>query len=189
MLVDAQPDMAVVGEAGDGELGVAAVLALRPDVVLLDLAMPRLGGLEALPRMRAAHPAARILALTAHARTGTASKLLEAGVAGVMSKETAADDLVRAVRLVAEGGIYVDARTAGEEPAAPTGRGVELSGREAEVLRLIAEGHALKDIAARLSVSTRTLETYRARGMEKLGLTSRAELVRHAVRCGWFERG
>jgi DNA-binding NarL/FixJ family response regulator len=187
-LVDAEPDMKVIGEAADGLTALEAVAAAQPDVVVMDLSLPKLGGAEATERLKAENPAIRVLALTAHEERGYVQLLLKAGASGYVLKRTAADDLVRAIRAIAGGGIYLDPAVAGHLVAPVAGSG-QLSERESEVLRLIAEGHAMKEIASQLEISTRTLETYRARAMEKLALKTRADVVRYALQRGWLKSG
>ena len=194
-LVDAQSDMEVVGEAGDGLATVQGVQELRPDVALMDLSMPGLGGGEATERIRQTCPEVRILALTAHEDRGYLQLLLKAGASGYILKRAAAEDLVRAIRSVAAGDVYLDPAVAGQlisglvrrAPAGTQAPGADLSDREAEVLRLIAQGHAIKQIAADLEVSVKTIETYKARASEKMGLRSRADIVRYALRRGWLK--
>ncbi len=191
-LVDAQEDMSVVGEAANGLAGVQGALELLPDVVVMDLSMPVLGGIEATERIKTGSPDVKVLALTAREERGYIELLMAAGASGYVLKRSAADDLVRAIRAVALGGLYLDpAMTATSlPPARQNGEytaGARLSDRESEVLRLIAEGHAVKDIAAKLAISTRTLETYRARAMEKLSLKTRADIVRYALQRGWLK--
>lgn len=193
-LIDSQPDMEVVGEAYDGEGAVRTARDLRPDVVVMDVSMPGVGGGEATARLRSEAPEVKVLALTAHEDRGYLHLLLQAGAAGYVLKRAAADDLVRAVRAVAAGETYIDPAVAGQlvPPAGRAGElaaGVELSDREEEVLRLIAQGHPVKQIAAKLDVGVRTVETYKARAMEKLGLRTRAEAVRYAAQRGWLTPG
>jgi DNA-binding NarL/FixJ family response regulator len=196
-LIDAQTDMEVVGEAYDGAAAVKAVAALCPDVVVMDVSMPGVGGAEATARIRAEVPAVKVLALTAHEDRGYLQLLFKAGARGYVLKRAAADDLVRAIRAVAAGGTYIDPAVAGQLiPAANRtpvegvpATGADLSEREEEVLRLIARAHPVKQIAARLDVGVRTVETYRARGMEKLGLKTRADIVRYAAHRGWLTPG
>lgn len=191
-LLEAEPDLAVVGEAADGAAAVTAAGELRPAVVVMDVSMPGTGGADATTRIRRAWPEVRVLALTAHEDPGYLRKLLAAGATGYLLKRTAVDELVRAVRAVATGGTYLDPSVAGSVVPDLTGagrgatRGGDLSAREEEVLRPLAEGYSNKQIAARLGVSIKTVETYKARGMEKLGLRSRVELVRYAVERGWL---
>jgi DNA-binding NarL/FixJ family response regulator len=190
-LIDGQKDMVVVGEAADGLSGLQGAAELSPDVVVMDLALPGLGGIEATQRLTALSPHSKVLALTAHDERDYIEMVMAAGASGYVLKRSAADDLVRAIRALAAGGVYLDPAMAATAIAplrrssdgAPAGR---LSERESEVLRSIAEGHAVKDIAATLAISTRTLETYRSRAMEKLGLKTRADIVRYALQRGWL---
>lgn len=189
-LIDAQPDMAVVGEAFDGAAAVRSAADLHPDVVVMDVSMPGMGGAEATQHIREGNPGVKVVGLTAHEDRGYLQQLLKAGASGYVLKRAAAEDLVRAIRVVAAGETYIDPAVAAQlvptaaRPPAPAG--ADLSDREAEVLRLIAQGHPVKQIAARLDVGVRTVETYKARGMEKLGFKSRADIVRYAARQGWL---
>ena len=138
-----------------------------------------------------------MLALTVHEDKGYLRQLLAAGAAGYVLKRAAAEELIHAIRVVAAGGVYLDPALAGKvvggfvrrPPARAPPTGGELSEREAEVARLTAAGHSNKEIAARLELSVKTVETYKARSMEKLGLQSRADLVRYAVQQGWLQDG
>jgi DNA-binding NarL/FixJ family response regulator len=194
-LVDAQPDMHVVGEADDGAAAVEGVATLHPDVVIMDISMPTLTGVEATERIHAADPNVKVLALTVHEDRGWMQSMLSAGASGYMLKRAAGDDLVRAVRAVADGEVYLDPAVAAQIAPADSASGTPapapslspLSERESEVLRRIAEGHAMKEIASRLDISMRTAETYRARAMEKLALKTRADIVQHALRRGWLK--
>jgi DNA-binding NarL/FixJ family response regulator len=195
-LIDAQPGMMVVGEAADGLETCALVPDLQPDVVVMDVSMPGLTGSQATERLRRECPAVKVLALTVHEDKGYIRQLLTAGAAGYALKRAAPEELIRAIQVVAAGGMYLDPTVAGKvvggfvktppKGAAKTG---ELSEREAEVARLTAAGHGNKEIAARLDLSVKTVETYRARSLEKLGLKSRAELVRYAFQQGWLQDG
>jgi DNA-binding NarL/FixJ family response regulator len=191
-LVSAQPDMELAGEAADGRTACDLVAAAPPDVVILDVSMPGLDGVGAAERLRSECPQVKVLALTFHEDPAYLRRLFEAGAAGYVLKRSAGEDLVRAVRAVAAGGVYVDPALTGRLVGGFLGAAdrrpgtAPLSEREAEVVRLIAAGHSNKEIAGRLEVSVKTVETYKARAFEKLGLSSRAELVRHAVRQGWL---
>lgn len=192
-LLGAEADVDVVGEAGDGLSAVRMAAELECDVVLMDVSMPRLGGAEATKQLLGAAPSARVLALTALEEVSFARMLLEAGAAGYALKRSACDELVRAIRIVAGGGTYVDPVlaaalvTTGRKRYSPAGIPVvSLSEREAEVIRLIAQGYTSKEMAQNLGLSPRTLETYKARAMSKLNLRSRAELIRYALRSGWL---
>lgn len=191
-LIAAEPDMEVVGEAADGEAAAREAARLRPDVVVMDVSMPVVGGAEATERIRAEHPAARVVALTAHEDRGYLGRLLAAGAAGYVLKRAAAADLVRAIRAVAAGETYIDPAVAGAVVAQLTGAGgagVELSEREEQVLRRLAEGQAVKQVAADLDVGVRTVETYKARAMDKLGLRTRVDVIRYAAQRGWLAGG
>ena len=193
-LIDAQSDMEVVGEACDGQDAVRFAIDLRPDVVVMDVSMPGFSGAEATERIRDECPHVRVLALTAHEDRGYLQLLLKAGAAGYALKRVAAEELVRAVRSVAAGKTYIDPAVAGQLIAGTTRRAgsdqvgtqAELSNREREVLRFTAQGYAVKHIAARLNVGIRTVETYKTRAMEKLGLKTRADIVRYAQQSGWL---
>ena len=196
-LVEAQPGIVVVGEAADGHEAWQRACDLLPDVLVLDLSMPGVGGMEAAERVAKDCPAVRVLALTMHEERGYVAQLLRSGAAGYVLKRTASADLVRAIRAVASGGTYVDPSLAGAlltEPPWPQGsasaaRGApppQLTTREAEVLRLVARGHTNKEIAAALAIGVKTVETHKANGMTKLGLTSRAALVRFGMEVGWL---
>jgi DNA-binding NarL/FixJ family response regulator len=193
VLVEAQPDMSVVGEAAEGLAGLRGVAELAPDVVVMDLSMPVLGGVEATERIRATSPGVKVLALTAREERAYVDLLMAAGASGYVLKRSAADALVRAIREIAAGGVYLDPTllelglAPQQRPASQPPAGSRLSEREAEVLRHIAEGHAVKDIAGMLTISPRTLETYRARAMDKLALKTRADIVRYALKRGWLK--
>lgn len=195
-LINAQSGMAVVGEAADGLAACEQAPALRPDVVVMDVSMPGLTGSQATERLRRQCPAVKVLALTVHEDKGYIRQLLAAGAAGYVLKRAAPEELIHAIRVVAGGGVYLDPSMAGKvvggfvrKPVDPGQPSLELSDREAEVAQQTAAGHSNKEIAAHLDLSIKTVETYRARAMEKLGLQSRAELVRYAVQQGWLQGG
>lgn len=194
LLMNAQPDMQVVGEAADGEAALRAVKELSPDVLVTDLSMPFMMGHEVAERVRRAHPMVKILALTVHEERVYLTRLLRAGASGYVLKRAAPAELVRAVRAVAAGGTYIDPSVAGavvegylgveSEPARQPP--IALSDREREVLVRIARGFSNKEIAAELGLSVKTVETYKARMSEKLGLRSRVDIVRYASDQGWL---
>lgn len=196
-LINAEPDMAVVGEAADGLAACEQIPRMRPDVAVLDLSMPGLTGSQATERLRTECPQVKVLALTVHEHKVYIRQLLAAGAAGYVLKRGAAEELIRAIRVVAAGGVYLDPTMAGKvvggfvrrAAGEPGQKGVELSDREAEVAQLTAAGQTTKAIAAGLDVSAKTVETYRARAMQKLGLQTRADLVRYAVQQGWLQDG
>jgi DNA-binding NarL/FixJ family response regulator len=194
-LINAQPGMEVVGEAADGLTAVGRATDLRPDVVVMDITMPGLSGARATERLRSACPEVKVLALTAHEDRAYLRQLLAAGAAGYVLKRAAAGELVQAIQAVAAGGVYLDPAVAGRAVgglvssagARAALTGTELSEREEEVVRLIAEGFSNKQIASRLTLSVKTVETYKARSLEKLGLRDRVDLVRYARRRGWLD--
>jgi len=194
-LFGAEHDLELVGQAENGVQGVSMARELQPDVVIMDVALPGLDGAEATRKIKESQPDLPVLALSAHEEPDFARRLLGAGANGYALKRSACDELVRAVRLVASNGHYVDPSLAdalaeGAERRRPLSAGalpiVSLSDREAEVIRLIAQGHTSKEMAMALGLSPRTLETYKARAMSKLNLRSRADLFRYAMRAGWL---
>ncbi|MBV9109951.1 MAG: response regulator transcription factor [Gemmatimonadetes bacterium] len=191
-LVDGTTGMGVVGEARDGAEAVRRACELRPDIVVMDVSMPGLDGAEATERIHRACPGVRVLALTMHEDRGHLTRLLQAGAAGYLPKRAAADELVRAIQVVAGGGTYVDPLLAGTllggsaHAQRRTGEPQRLSEREEDVLRRIAWGASNKEIAGELGISTKTVETYKARIADKLGLRTRTDLVRYAVQQGWL---
>jgi DNA-binding NarL/FixJ family response regulator len=193
-LLDGSEGMQVVAEARDGVEALRLACSLKPDVAVLDVSMPEMGGPETAERVARECPAVRVLALTMHEDRAHLTRMLEAGAAGYVLKRAAADELVRAIRVVAAGGTYVDPTLAGRMLGGrtpPRGAGAvpggdPLSGREEEVLRRIAWGQSNKQIAMELEISTKTVETYKARITDKLGLRSRTEMVRYALQQGWL---
>lgn len=192
-LVNTQTDMCVVEEAADGMTAWRLATELRPDVVILDVSMPTMGGAEATRLIRRDCPETKVLALTVHEVGGYLRQLLEAGASGYLIKRVAFEELVRAVRAVAAGGTYLDPNMSGQVVGKSLTSNIanldmerELTGREAEVAQLLTRGHINREIADQLDVSVKTVETYKARIMEKLGLRSRADLVQYAIRRGWL---
>ena len=193
-LVNAQPDMEVVGEAGDGRTACVKAAELCPDVLVMDVSMPEMNGVQATRELHGVAPTIKVVALTVHEDRTFVQQLLAAGASGYVLKRAAAEELVHAIRVVARGEVYLDPAVAtslvqqlARQPRSGVAPDVaDLSEREAEVLRLIAQGHSNKEIAARLELSVKTVETYKARSMEKLGLTGRADIVRLALEKGWL---
>jgi two component transcriptional regulator, LuxR family len=192
LLLEAQPDLKVIGEAGDSRTTLQLAAELQPDLILLDVNMPGLTGLDALPMLRKLAPAARVLILTMHDDEGYLRHALKSGASGYVPKKAVDSELISAVRAVLRGEIYVHPSLTKmllgdmlpEAAPAAADPWEALSEREREVLRAVALGHTSAEIAERLSLSTKTVETYRARGMEKLGLRSRAALVQFALARG-----
>jgi len=196
LLIDAQGDMQVGGEAGNGREVLALARQLKPDVVVMDLSMPELNGLQATLLLKAEFPEIKVLALTVHEDENYLLQLCKAGAAGYVLKRSAGEDLIRAIRAVSLGGVYFDPTVAGmalagrkRELAAPRSPALmaELSHREKEVLIYLAWGYSNKEIAAELGLSIKTIETYRVRIGEKLGFRSRTDIVHYALRQGWLD--
>ena len=193
-LMDADDGLEVVGEAADGRTALRMATELKPDIAILDLSMPGMNGVKVAENLRASCPDCKILALTVHEDRGYLRQLLELGIAGYMLKRSAAEELVRAIWAVAKGGLYLDPAVAGKAMGwtlprtarQDSGDSVDLSEREIEVLRLTASGHSTKSMASILHIGVKTIETYKARAMEKLGFQTRVELVRYAVSKGWL---
>lgn len=194
-LLDAEPDIDVVAEADSGEAAVQVARETSPDVILMDVSLPEMGGAEATKQILSEQPSLRVLAISAHEDVAFARRMLEAGALGFALKRSASEELVRALRVVAAGGTYIDPVLAGSviggrTPSRKHSSGgipiSTLSQREAEVIRMTAQGLTSKEMATTLGLSPRTLETYKARAMGKLNLHSRADLVRYALRCGWL---
>jgi DNA-binding NarL/FixJ family response regulator len=192
-LIEEEPDMEVVGEAGNGLEAVQLAERLRPDVVIMDISMPELDGLEATRRIRERSPSTYILILTVHAQERYLFPVLKAGASGYVRKTAADEELIEAIRVVARGDVFLypsATRMLLDDYLAQVRAGREqdsyesLSEREREILRLLAEGHTNAEIAQKLNLSVKTVETYRTRIMEKLHLRTRAELVRYALRKG-----
>jgi two-component system response regulator NreC len=191
-LLETEPDMEIVGDAGTGMQAVSLVAACRPDVVVMDISMPEMDGLEATHRVREICPCAHVLILTVHAQERYLFPVLKAGASGYVLKSTVDTELVDAIRTVARGEVFLypsAARMVLEDYLAHV-HGEEqdiyeqLSDREREVLKLIALGHTAGEIADQLTLSPKSIETYRTRIMQKLDLHSRAALVRYALARG-----
>lgn len=190
LILASQPDMEVVGEAGDGAEALAQAARLRPDIVLMDITMPGLSGLEATRRLKARHPGVGVLVLTMHEGEEYLFQLLHAGASGYLLKESASDELLAAIRAVHRGGVYLHPTMAAKlmadflkhpERARLYGG---LTPREREVLKLLAAGHTYQEVGAALGISVNTVQAHRANIMAKLDLHDRTELITYAVRKG-----
>src|SRR4249920_720313 len=194
LLIDSQPDMTVVAEASDGNAAVQSAVALKPDVVVMDISMPGMNGLVATRQLKQLQPGTAVVTLTRHSDDAYLQELLRAGVSGYVLKQSAPSELIQAIRAAAAGGQYLDSTltsrvTAGflaKEGKRTTKSGASLSEREAEVLRLIASGYSNKEIAARLALSVKTVEAHKANAMRKLELTGRIDIVKYALLQGWL---
>lgn len=191
MLIDAEPRMEVVGEAANGDDGVDQARTLKPDVILMDLSMPGSDGLDAVRRISALGLKSHVLVLTVHAEEEYLVPVVDAGASGYLTKTSADTDLLEAIRVVARGQVFLPPKAATlllrryREAEGSEGPGVQdLSAREREVLALTAEGFSSREIGEKLFISPKTVDTYRSRIMEKLGLAHRSELVRFALRVG-----
>jgi len=196
MLINGQTDMNVIAQAETGREAVRLAMETHPDIALLDVSMPDMGGSEATEKIVEHCPGVRVLALTRHSDQSYLRRLLQAGASGYVLKKSAADTLINAIRIVSQGGTYIEPgmagpllqRTFSQPVATRKAQGKELlSAREEEVLQAIAWGRSNKEIAADLSLSIKTVESYKAAAVEKLRLRTRADIVRYAVTRGWLE--
>lgn len=189
MVLERAGGIEVVSEAGDADSALRTVLGHKPTILVLDLNMPgELSSLEAIPRVQEVSPTTRVVVLTMQEDPEFARRAMRAGAAGYVLKEAADDELVDAVRRVAEGGTYLNPRLGAilaAAPPEPSGPPDDLTEREVEVLRLIALGHTNAEIAQELFLSVRTVESHRAHIQQKLGRSTRAELVRYALEQGF----
>jgi DNA-binding NarL/FixJ family response regulator len=195
-LIRAEPDFELVGEAASGLSALKIIREQRPDVAVLDISMPELNGIVLSRRLAAEMPGLRLLVLTLHEDRAYLNQALEAGVRGYVLKRSAVENLVQAIRAVLVGGLYIDPAIVGrvfeskqvnKRLTARKGVAPALTDREADVLKMAALGFTNKEIASRLDVGVKSIETYKARGLEKLGLKTRAELVRYASGQGWLD--
>ena len=195
LLVNAQSDMTVVGEAGDGEAALKMVKDLNPDLVIMDISMPGMNGLAATKKLREFSRGIKILTLTRHTDDGYLQQLIAAGANGYVLKQSAPTELINAIRSVCEGNAYLDPALTRKvmggyinraSSMRGDGRG-ELSDRESEVLRFIAWGYSNKEIAGRLDLSVKTIEAHKSNAMRKLNMTSRIDIVRFAILQGWLQ--
>jgi DNA-binding NarL/FixJ family response regulator len=191
-LLEREPDLQVVGEAADGRAAVELCGRLQPDLVVMDIGMAGLNGIDATRQLTAQAPRVRVVALTMNTDRSYVLAMFEAGAMAYLVKSAAADELIRAIRAVARGQKFVSSAVAGAVvdgssahlEAEPAGRRRALTPREREVLQLLSEGKTTKEIAAQLELAAQTVETYRKQIMAKLELRSVAELTKYAIRAG-----
>jgi len=195
LLINTQPDMEVVGEAGDGELAIQEAARLKPDLVLMDISMPNVNGLKATKRLRRLNPDIKILTLTRHTDDGYLQQLIGAGANGYVLKQSAPTELITAIRTVASGDAYLDPSLTRKVMGGYVNRASSLRGenkgdltdRENEVLRLISFGYSNKEIAVQLDLSIKTIEAHKANAMRKLGIASRIDIVKYAILQDWLQ--
>jgi len=194
-MIAAEPDFELVGTASNGIAALKLICESRPDIALIDISMPELNGIVLARRLSEEAPSVKIMVLTLHEEQAFLKQALDAGVRGYLLKRSAAENLVQAARAVLTGGLYVDPAIVdrvfvggarrNRRPTGPLSM-PDLTERETDVLKLTALGYTNKETARRIDVGVKSVETYKARGLEKLGLNTRAELVRYASARGWL---
>ncbi len=194
-LIEAETDFELVGEASNGLQALKLIREKLPDVAVIDISMPELNGISVVRRLADEAPAVRVMILTLHEDRAYLKQALEAGARGYVLKRSAAENLIGAIRAVMVGGLYVDPAIVGQVFEANSGGGRQsvgkaairdLTERESEVLKLIVSGFTNKEIARKLDVGVKSVETYKTRGFQKLELKTRADLVRYASAQGWL---
>lgn len=185
-LIAAEADLELVGEAATGIDALSLIRSIVPDVAVIDVGMPGMNGIILTRKIREERPAVKVLILTAHEDEGHVKQALSAGACGFILKRSATTTLIPAVRAALTGGTFVDPLVSSRGSQGETAGAVELSPREREVLRLTALGHGTKEIAQSMAIGSKSVETYRSRAIEKLGLKSRAEIVQFALSEGWL---
>jgi DNA-binding NarL/FixJ family response regulator len=190
LLIDGQPDMEVIGEAGDGGEALRSVEALNPEVAVLDVSMPEMNGLAATRGSALRAPGTAVVALTRYSDDAYVQEMFGAGARAYVLKQSASGELLAAIRAAAQGRQYVDSSLASHEARSFKPRigrqQPRITDRETEVLRMMSLGHSNKDIAAALDVSVKTVEVHKANAMRKLGLHGRIDVVRYALLQGWL---
>lgn len=198
-LLASAPDIDIVGEAGSGAQAVAVILAMKPRIAVIDVSMPEMNGIAVLQRLSQADLPTRVIMLTLSDDPSIVNQAIRLGARGYVLKRSARDNLLFAVRSVSRGGLYIDPLVAGRmlergaprRPAGPAtmanSMGKDLTQRETEVLRRIAFGYTIKEIAAQIGVTVKSVETYKTRASAKFQLKSRAKIVQFAILQGWFD--
>jgi len=194
MIVNAEPDMEVIGEAADGHEVLERAKVLKPDVIIMDISMPGLNGLNATRKLKEVRPEIEIIALSRHNESGYVHELLKAGASGYVLKQSSSEELIRAIRAVVLQKGYLDPaittdvvkKYSATDVKSLVGNSESISKREAEILRLIASGHSNKEIAVQLDISVKTVEAHKANSMRKIGLRSRIDIVNFALLQGWL---
>jgi two-component system response regulator NreC len=188
-VVNAQSDMQVVGEAGDGKAAIAQAQSLKPDVIVLDLSMPQMSGLAAAEILHSALPSTAIVTLTRHRDNAYVQQLLSAGASAYVLKQSSSSELLNAIRAASSGQRYLDSAL-NVEPPTPSRRAATtpaITERETSVLRMTAVGHTNKQIAASLGIAVKTVEVHKSNAMRKLNLGGRSDVVRYGVMQGWLQ--
>lgn len=195
MIVNAEEDMVVIGEADNGREAIELAQELMPDVVLMDVSMPELNGLIATAKLKRTLPDIKILTVTRHTDDAYLQELLRAGVNGYVLKQSPASELLRAIRIIAMGGSFLDSEITGKVFASYTEKGSKLRGetrgeklttRESELLRYIALGYSNREISEKLDISVKTVEAHKANALKKLEITTRREIMSYAILQGWL---
>jgi DNA-binding NarL/FixJ family response regulator len=195
-LINAEPDLVVCGQAGNGATALQEIAAQPPDLVVMDISLPDLNGIKVTEKLKQRHPKLHIIALTQYSDQAYLRQILQAGAAGYVLKQTATEVLINAIRAVAAGGTFIDPALAGQLVNSYLGRKLPkdalplaaLTEREARVLELVAWGHTSKEIGEQFDISAKTVDSHKTRAMEKLGLKTRADIVRYASQQGWMQK-
>jgi DNA-binding NarL/FixJ family response regulator len=193
-LINAHADLEVIGEAGDGRSAVQQAKELQPDIVVIDVSMPKMNGQEATSKILEVCPQVKVLALTRHTDTGFIQQLFRAGASGYVLKQSAAARLIEAIHTIAAGNHFIDPAITGKVISSYANRQIKLnmgaqnslSDREEEVIKMVAWGYSNKEIASRLDISVKTVEAHKSKSMKKLDLRSRIDVVRYALLQGWL---
>jgi len=195
-IIESQTDMEVVGEADDGRAAIEMARQLKPDIVLMDISMPKLNGMKAAATLKRIAPDIKILTLTRHTDTAFLHELLQAGVSGYVLKQSASEEIIRALRAIANGKNYLDPAITGKVFNDYTEKsqnlrgdttGAPLTDRESEVLRHIALGYSNQEIADKINISVKTVESHKANALKKLDMTMRKDIIRYAILQGWLQ--
>lgn len=189
LLVNAQEDMEVIGEAGDGRTAIEQVQSLKPNVVVLDLSMPEVNGVVAAKTLRSSIPSTAVVTLTRHRDSAYVNQLLAAGAAAYVLKQSSSNELLKAIRAAASGQKYLDAALQPPSPGTqrPALTSPSITERETAVLRMTAVGHSNKQIASTLGIAVKTVEVHKSNAMRKLNLGGRTDVVRYAAMQGWLQ--
>ncbi|MGC2235719.1 MAG: response regulator transcription factor [Pyrinomonadaceae bacterium] len=195
LLINSQPDMEVVSEAGDGAAAIKEVQRHAPDIIVMDISMPELNGLKATKKLKQICPDVKVLTLTRHTDDAYLQQLIEAGALGYVLKQSASTELIRAIHTIAEGNSYLDPALTNKVFGGYASRKMSLRGeskaaltaRESEILRLIAFGYSNKEIAGQMNISVKTVEAHKANAMRKLDMRSRIDIVRYAILQDWLQ--